>query len=96
MNLLSAYTAYPLPAAYSSGQAARSPNRQEGAADPAIRPAAAATGAEFLPARPDTDELEREARQPLPDNTPYEIRTFLSTAAAGPESRLGRFVDIKA
>lgn len=95
MNILSAFTAYPLPAGYNAGQAARSPQpapaRTDDSAD--IR---ATPRMDFLPARPDDDDLEAQRNRLLPDDAPAAIRDFLTTANNSDERRLGRFVDIQA
>lgn len=95
MNILSAFTAYPLPPGYSTGTAGREASRPE-ALNPRPEPVNSARNAEYLPARLDEDELMRQAGAVPAAGTPEPLRSFLTTANADGERRLGRFIDVQA
>lgn len=100
MNILSAFTAYPLPPGYTTGTAGRDAPRPEPVnprPDTArAEPVSTARSVEYLPARLDEDELMRQAGTAPAADTPEPLRSFLTTANADGECRLGRFIDVQA
>ena len=95
MNLLSAFSAYPMPAGYTAGQPVRTPQKPA-AGDEQVTPVKPAGRMDYLPARPDEYDMADQAASAMADDLPDEIRSFLTTANNNGERRIGRFLDIQA